>query len=679
MPNRLASEDSPYLQQHAENPVDWFPWGEEALRLAREKDLPIFLSIGYAACHWCHVMAHESFEDLQTAAIMNRHFINIKVDREERPDLDSLYMDAVVAMTGQGGWPMSVFMTPSGEPFYGGTYFPPMRAHGLPSFRELLLTIAQRWREDRQSLLQVGAKLAEHLSASPALVPTEPGLDLASLESAAGELFRLYDWNHGGWGQAPKFPQPLAIEFLLRLHTRKGDRLALDMALHALNAMANGGLHDLLGGGFHRYCVDARWQIPHFEKMLYDNAQLALAYLHAWEVTGDEELWRVHRETITFMMNEMRDSSGGFYASIDADSEGEEGKFYVWDLEEIERLLRPDLHRLFIIATGISQAGNFEGANVLQRVLDIPAVAEQLNLDVDEARSRWQRALQILSEARDRRSRPSTDDKVIASWNGLVLTTLAESARASGDPDVLSAAHALGGFLLEQMTFRGRLLRTWREGKARVPAQLADLAAAGRGFLSLYQTDFDPRWFRAALDHAELILSHFSDPQGGFFDTGDDQERLIARPKSIQDSPMASANTLAAMLLLELGALTGEVRFVEPAEKAISAMQATAVRHPAAFAGWLCALDFALGPQLQLGVIGEPSSDGFRDLVEVTRKRFLPRLVIAGGRQDGGDQPALLSDRGMIDGQATAYLCQGFACRTPVTKPDALIELINEA
>ncbi len=679
MPNRLANEDSPYLQQHAENPVDWFPWGEEALRLAREKDLPIFLSIGYAACHWCHVMAHESFEDPQTAAIMNRHFINIKVDREERPDLDSLYMDAVVAMTGQGGWPMSVFMTPTGEPFYGGTYFPPMRAHGLPSFRELLLTIAQRWREDRQSLLQVGAKLAEHLSESPGLIPTESGLERAALNSAASELFRLYDWSHGGWGQAPKFPQPLAIEFLLRLHTREGDRLALDMALHALRAMADGGLHDLLGGGFHRYCVDSRWQIPHFEKMLYDNAQLALAYLHAWEVTGDEDLWRAHREAIAFMTNEMRDSQGGFYASIDADSEGEEGKYYVWELEEIERLLRPDLHRLFIIATGTSQAGNFEGANVLQRVLDIPAVAEQLNLDVDEARSRWQRALQILLEARDRRPRPTTDDKVIASWNGLVLTTLAESARASGDPDILSAAHDLGAFLLEQMTVGGRLLRTWRQGRARVPAQLADLAAVGRGFLSLYQTDFDPRWFRAAIDNAEQILSHYSDPQGGFFDTGDDQEQLVARPKSIQDSPVASANTLAVTLLLELGALTGEVRFVEPAEKAISAMQATAVRHPAAFAGWLCALDFALGPQLQLGVVGEPSSDGFRDLVEVTRKRFLPRLVIAGGRQDGGNQPALLSDRAMIDGQATAYLCQGFACRTPVTKPDALIEQISEA
>jgi uncharacterized protein YyaL (SSP411 family) len=677
--NRLAGEVSPYLLQHAENPVDWFPWGEEALQLAKEKDLPIFLSVGYAACHWCHVMAHESFEDPQTAAIMNRHFVNIKVDREERPDLDSLYMDAVVAMTGQGGWPMSVFMTPAGEPFYGGTYFPPTRAHGLPSFREVLLTIAQRWREDRQSLLQVGTKLSEHLSESPALIPADPGLEIASLESGAAQLLRQYDWNHGGWGQAPKFPQPLAIEFLLRLHARSGDRLALDMALHALKAMADSGLNDVIGGGFHRYCVDMRWQIPHFEKMLYDNAQLALAYLHAWEVTGDQDLWQVHRATTAFMMNEMHDAQGGFYASIDADSEGKEGRYYVWELEEVERLLRPDLHRLFIIATGISQAGNFEGANVLQRALDVPAVAEQLNLDVDEARSRWQRALDILSEARARRPRPATDDKVVASWNGLVLTTLAESARASGDADTLAAAHDLGAFLLEQMTIGGRLHRVWRRGRARVPAQLADLAAVGHGFLSLYQTDFDPRWFWAAVGNAEQILSRYSDPQGGFFDTADDQEQLLARPKSIQDSPVASSNTLAVTLMLEIGALTGEARFVEPAEKAVAAMQATAARHPAAFAGWLCALDFTLGPQLQLAVVGEPSSKGFRDLIEVTRKRFLPRLVIAGGSQDGGRLPALLSGRDMIDGQATAYLCQGFACRTPVTRPDALIKQINEA
>jgi len=305
--NRLSGETSPYLLQHAENPVEWHPWGEEALKQAREQDRPIFLSIGYAACHWCHVMAHESFEDLQTAAVMNRYFVNIKVDREERPDLDSLYMDAIVAMTGQGGWPMSVFLTPTGEPFYGGTYFPPTRRHGLPSFRELLLTIAQRWREDRQSLLQVGAKLTEHLSASPDLTPTGTEMGESALDSAAAQLLRQYDWTDGGWGQAPKFPQPLAIEFLLRLHARRRDQLALDMALHALAAMARGGLYDLLGGGFHRYCVDSIWQVPHFEKMLYDNAQLAQVYLHAWQLTSDENLRRVHDETVAFLLSEMRD------------------------------------------------------------------------------------------------------------------------------------------------------------------------------------------------------------------------------------------------------------------------------------------------------------------------------------------------------------------------------------
>jgi len=676
--NQLAAETSPYLLQHAENPVEWHAWSEQALRLAREQDRPIFLSIGYAACHWCHVMAHESFEDPQTAAIMNRYFINIKVDREERPDLDALYMDAVVAMTGQGGWPMSVFMTPSGEPFYGGTYFPPVRAHGLPSFPELLLTIAQRWREDRQSLLQVGAKMTEHLSASPDLTPTGTELNFSSLEAAAGQLLHQYDWRYGGWGQAPKFPQPLAIDYLLRLHTRQGDRSALDMAVHALKAMANGGLHDLVGGGFHRYCVDSRWQVPHFEKMLYDNAQLALVYLHGWQLNGDKDLRRVHEETVAFLMHEMRDPEGGFYSSIDADSEGEEGKYYVWRLEEIEKLLRPDLHRLFIIAAGVSQAGNFDGATVLQRVLDIASVAEQLNIGVEEAQSRWQRGLDILLEARKGRVRPATDDKVIASWNGLVLSTLAESARATGDADVLAAAKSLGSFLLEKMTVDGRLLRSWRRGRARFPAQLADLAAVGRGFLSLYQTDFNPGWFQAAHNYADEILGHFTDPKGGFFDTRDDHEELIARPKSIQDSPVASGNTLAVSLLLELGALTGEARFVEPAVSAILAMEGTAVRQPAAFAGWMCAQDFALGPQLQLALVGEPSSREFGELAGVTRGRFLPRLVLAGGPPGEAAQPALLSDRGMIDGRATAYLCQGFTCKLPVTSPAALMQQMNE-
>jgi uncharacterized protein YyaL (SSP411 family) len=679
MSNRLAGETSPYLLQHAENPVEWFPWGEEALAVAREQDRPIFLSVGYAACHWCHVMAHESFEDPDTAAIMNRDFVNIKVDREERPDLDSVYMDAVVAMTGQGGWPMSVFLTPAGEPFYGGTYFPPVRAHGLPSFRELIVTIAQKWREDRQSLLQVADKLTEHLAAPPALLPSGVQPQLASLQAAAGELFRQYDWQHGGWGQAPKFPQPLAVEFLLRLHTRRGDRLALDMALHALNAMADGGLHDLVAGGFHRYCVDGRWQVPHFEKMLYDNAQLALAYLHAWELSGEERLRQIHQETIAFMMNEMRDREGGYYTSIDADSDGEEGKYYVWRLEEIERLLRPDLHRLFIIATGVSQVGNFDGANVLQQVLDVPAVAEQIGLDVDEARSRWQRALSILSHARQQRVRPATDDKVVAAWNGLALSALAESATATGDASVLAAAQRLASFMLEQMTVEGRLLRTWRRGRARFPAQLSDLAAVAGGFLALYQSDFNPRWFRAAVEYAGQILEHFTDEQGGFFDTGDEHERLVARPKSIQDSPVASGNTLAVSLLLELGALTGEARFTQPAEAAVQAMEATAVRHPASFAGWLCALDFVLGPQIQLGIVGDPSSSAFLDLAGVTHDRFLPRLVIAGGRPDGLGQPALLSDRGMLDGRATAYLCQGFVCQRPVTSAEALTARLDEA
>ena len=679
MSNRLSGETSPYLHQHAENPVEWHHWGEEALKQAMEQDRPIFLSIGYAACHWCHVMAHESFEDPQTAAVMNRYFVNIKVDREERPDLDSLYMDAVVAMTGQGGWPMSVFLTPIGEPFYGGTYFPPTPQHGLPSFRELLLTIARRWREERQSLLQVGTKLTEHLSASPDLTPTGTEMGESALDSAAAQLLRQYDWTHGGWGQAPKFPQPLAIEFLLRLHARRRDQLALDMARHALAAMARGGLYDLLGGGFHRYCVDSNWQVPHFEKMLYDNAQLAQVYLHAWQITSDESLRRVHDETVAFLLSEMRDPEGGFFSSIDADSEGEEGKFYVWQLEEIEARLPAELLRAFEAATGASRSGNFDGANVLQRTPDDATVAAQLGLTLQDFTAQWQLARDILRSARAERTRPTTDDKVISSWNGLVLTTLAESARATGNTQVLRAALELGAFMLEKLTPTGRLLRSWRRGRARFAAQLADHAALGLGLLSLYQTDFDPRWFQAARTQAEEILSHFADPRGGFFDTGDDHEKLITRPKSIQDSPVASGNTLAVDLLLKLGALTGEAAFIEPALSAARAMQATSAQHPTAFAGWLCAIEFGLGPQLQLGVIGEPGSPEFQDLIRVARRRYLPRLVVAGGPSGQPGNPALLVDRATVDGQSTAYLCQGFSCRLPTTSPKILEDQLNKA
>jgi uncharacterized protein YyaL (SSP411 family) len=680
MSNKLKDSTSPYLLQHAENPVDWHPWGSEALEAASDQDKPIFLSIGYAACHWCHVMAHESFEDAETAALMNEHFVNIKVDREERPDIDSLYMDAVVAMTGQGGWPMSVFLAPDGRPFYGGTYFPPTRRFNMPAFSELLVAIADKWSNDRESLLEVGKELADRIGAAPALRPSEYELDARQFDRAAESLFRSYDWDHGGWGRAPKFPQPMTIEFLLRRHVREKDKLALDMASNALRAMAAGGMYDQLAGGFARYSVDEEWLVPHFEKMLYDNAQLARAYVQAWQVTGDSELLRIANETFEFMLREMRDPLGGFYSSYDADSEGEEGKYYVWSVQEIrEAIDDPDIADTAIAAYGATDQGNFEGHNILYRAAEIDALAEQFSLEPDEIETRIASGREALLQARSQRVPPGLDNKVLTAWNSLALIAFAEAARASRNEEYLAAAQQLAEFLLENMIVEGSLLRSWRQGEARYTAYLEDHAALGLGLLTLYQADFDVRWYRAAVNQAEEILAAFSDPEGGFFDTRHDHEQLIARPKSIQDSPTPSGNTLAVSLLLILGAYEGDARFIEPAESAVRAIAPTATQHPSAFAGWLNAIDFALGPQLQLAISGTPSDAGFKELSSRTDAEYLPNLVLAGGEPGAVDQPALMEERTMREGLPTAYLCQGFTCQLPTTDVDELSRQIDKA
>ncbi len=680
MSNRLTDSTSPYLLQHADNPVDWYPWGPEALERARQEDKPIFLSIGYAACHWCHVMEHESFEDPDTAALMNQHFVNIKVDREQRPDLDSLYMDAVVAMTGQGGWPMSVFLTPDGKPFYGGTYFPPTRRFNMPGFPEILQALADKWENDREEIHKVGDQLAERLGDTPALQSATAEIDPAVFDRAAETLFRSYDWQHGGWGQAPKFPQPMAVEFLLRRHKRSGDQLAADMALHALRTMAAGGMHDQLAGGFARYSVDDRWLVPHFEKMLYDNAQLARAYLQGWQVSDDPELLRVCRRTLDWMLRELRHPEGGLFSSYDADSEGEEGKYYVWTTAQIDEALDDDeLSALFRQAYGVTEAGNFEGRNVLYRAVEAGALAEQHSLSIEQVESQLERARVTLLERRQARVPPGLDDKVLTAWNSLGLTALAEAARAIPEPGYLAAAQQLADFLLQNLQLEGRLLRSWRDGRASLTAYLEDHAALGLGLLALYQSDFDPRWYAAAVEQAGQIVEAFSDPQGGFFDTRDDHEQLIARPKSLQDSPTSSGNTLAVRLLLTLGAYEGDQRYLEPAEQALRAMIPTASQHPAAFAGWLSALDFALGPQHQLAVTGDPALAQFQALIEVAWQRFLPNLVLAGGDPESEYQPELMTGRTLQDGAPTAYLCQAFACQLPTNSPEQLLAQLESA
>jgi uncharacterized protein YyaL (SSP411 family) len=680
MPNRLAAENSPYLLQHADNPVDWYPWCQEAFQQARERDVPIFLSIGYAACHWCHVMEHESFEDPHVAAFMNEHFINIKVDREQRPDVDAVYMDAVVALTGQGGWPMSVFLTPQGEPFFGGSYFPPDRRHNMPSFTELLAEIHRLWQEDRDRLLSIGSQLATHLKQAHTAEQASSVLEPEQLQQAARALFAPYDWHHGGWGAGPKFPQAPAIEFLFRTYVQRGDALALDMARHALDAIASGGLFDQLGGGFHRYAVDAGWIVPHFEKMLYDNACLMRAFLHGWQVTSNERYLDVVEQTYDFLQEELRDPAGGYYASTDADSEGGEGRFYTWTPEEVMQVLKDaKLTDLAQETYGISQQGNFEGRNVLSFRQKLETLAQTHGLSPSDFKELLGSIRKRLHEARSTRVKPLIDDKVLAAWNGLLLEAMTEAAFATQREDMLLSCQNLAEFLQHEMIVDGDLRRSWRQGRTGVAAFLEDHAAVGLGMLALYQVDFDPRWLNQARQHASIIIDRFGDPGGGFFDTAENQDDLITRPRSSQDSPYPSGGSMAVELLLRLHAMTAELRFHETAVNALRRHAEQAVKYPTAFAGWLNNIDFELGTQVQLGLAGDPASESFRRLLAATAGQYLPQMVRAGGPPELQELPALLEGRGLINGRATAYLCQGFHCQLPTNDPEVLASQLREA
>ncbi len=672
MSNRLAGEISPYLLQHKDNPVDWYPWGEEALAAARDHDRPIFLSIGYAACHWCHVMAHESFEDPETAALLNRHFISIKVDREERPDLDALYMDAVIAMTGQGGWPMSVFLTPDARPFFAGTYFPPTPRHGLPAFREVLLAIASAWRSDRQRLLQAAGLIAEQLAAPARLAKPADALDPEVLTRACDTLLQSYDHEYGGWGGAPKFPQAAAIEFLLRMHARSGEHGALQIACHALRQMARGGIHDVVGGGFHRYAVDRAWHPPHFEKMLYDNALLSRAYLHAWQASGQDEFRRVAESTLDFLLAELRHPQGGLFASLDADSEGQEGRFYVWTADEIaETIGAADEAALLAAAFGLPAGAEAHGFHILHRIRDNAEVASEFGMSEAVVEERLVRALAALRARRAERPCPARDEKVLTAWNGLALTSLADAARVLQRQDYLRAAQALAAFLLRHLQFGGVLHRSWRDGALRQRAFLEDHAPMAQGLLALYSADFDLRWYSAAVQQAEEILTHFAAPGGGFFDARTDHATPLARPQNLVDSATPSGNALAVHVLLRLAALTGDRRYTTAAETPLKSLQHQFARQPLAFAAWLCALDLAIGPQQQLALIGDPGSETFRRLSAAAAARFAPNLIIAGGRPDQPGVPELIRHPAPPTG-AVAYLCQDFTCRAPTDSPNVL-------
>jgi uncharacterized protein YyaL (SSP411 family) len=673
MSNHLSQENSPYLLQHADNPVDWYPWGSIALERARKEDKPVFLSIGYAACHWCHVMAHESFEDPQTAALMNEHFISIKVDREERPDVDSIYMNAVVSMTGQGGWPLSVFLTPDGLPFFGGTYFPPVRRYNMPSFRDVLASVAHAWTHSRADILQSGEQILAALQKEAIKDHNRQPLLPEYLEQATRGLIQSYDRIHGGWGRAPKFPQPMAIEFLLR-RSDKGEPAILETAVHALEAMSRGGMYDVVGGGFARYSTDEDWRVPHFEKMLYDNAQLARVYLHAYLLTQRTAFRRIAEETLDFVLRELTDPQGGFYSSLDADSEGQEGKYYLWTLDEIQSALdAPQDLELFLAAYEVTPQGNFEGANILQRTLDNVNLAKKLNRSEQDVAGQLERLHKSLLKERQTRVRPATDDKVLAYWNGLMLMAFAEAGRYLNRPDYLEVAEKNARFLLSSMKVNGRLLRSWRRGQARQNAYLEDYAALIQGLLALYQSDPDTDWFAQAVFLANQMIAHYRDPEGGFFDTSDDHNPLLIRPKEIQDNATPSGSSLAAGALLQLAAYTSNGDWRDTAEQMIGTNQTMARRYPTAFAGWLQDLDFAVGPVYEVAILGDPGDSATRALSSALWSTYRADLVAAiSPYPPASSAPPLLQDRPLLNGKPTAYVCQRFICQKPVNQPDEL-------
>lgn len=677
--NRLAQETSPYLLQHAHNPVDWYPWSEEALAAARAADKPIFLSIGYSACHWCHVMERESFEDEATAALMNELFVNIKVDREERPDLDAIYMDAVQAMTGQGGWPMSVFLLPDGKPFYGGTYFPPQPRYGMPSFQQVLHAVADAYRQRRDQVEGQASKLTEMLQRSASLTTQSADLGTETLGEAVTQLLQYFDDEHGGFGSQPKFPQPMTLDFIMTQYQHSGDLDTLYMAELTLEQMALGGIYDQLGGGFHRYSVDAVWLTPHFEKMLYDNAQLLRTYLHAWQVTGQEIYRRVVNETIDYVLREMRAPEGGFYSTQDADSEGEEGKFFVWTPDEIEHHLTPQQAGIFETYYGVSDRGNFEGHNILYVSRGLDNVAQRFEVSEVDAARLLTEARQTLFAVREQRIKPGRDEKILTEWNGLMIHALAECGVVLGRSDALAAAESAARFILEQMSQAdGKLYRSYKDGRARLNGYLEDYAAFGRGLVALYEATFDLRRLGEASRLTQLMFDQFHDAaDGGFYQTGKDHETLVVRRKDYIDNAIPSGNSLAAELLLRLAVLVGNDGYRREAARIILMVKDALGRQPTGFGRMLCALDTLLHPSQEVAIVGDPDAAETQVLLDEVRRRFLPNTVSALKAPDAESMLPLLEGRGLVDGKPAAYVCENYACKLPVTTPADLAALLD--
>ncbi|MFI5274683.1 MAG: thioredoxin domain-containing protein [Ktedonobacterales bacterium] len=708
--NRLIHETSPYLLQHAHNPVDWYPWGPEAFERARAENRPVLLSVGYAACHWCHVMAHESFEKPQIARLINEHFIPIKVDREERPDIDALYMDAVQQLSGSGGWPMTVFLTPEGLPFWGGTYFPPADRYNLPGFPTVLEGITEAWQQRHDEVEQVAEQLREvyaqqgsvRLTLPPEIVAARVQVKPEVLHEATDRLLARMDPLDGGFRPAPKFPQAMNLELLLRMVERQrasasgagtgvdadadtteadGARLTALLRL-TLDKMAAGGIYDQIGGGFHRYATDTRWLVPHFEKMLYDNGLLASVYLHAWQIFGDPAYRRVCEETLDFALRELRHPAGGFFSSLDADSEGVEGKFYVWTPAELETLLSPEDAHLAGAYWGVSARGNFEGANILHTgaTMDIAVAGGAVALASEQLATALARIRDTLYHARATRVWPARDEKVLAAWNALLLRALAEAGRILDRADYRQAAAANATFLIEQMTVDGRLRRSWRDGSARIAAYLEDYAAAINGLLSTYEATGEPRFFSTARAWADDMLARFWDePASSFFDVPSDHEPLVGRPRELADGATPAGSSLAAEALLRLAAYTGELRYREYAARVLVPLAAAMADHPLGYGHFLCALDDLIGPFAEIAVVGDPADARTQALLRTLAAGFHPRAVLAVAAPDdvaAATAVPLLDGRGLLNGAPAAYVCERFVCQRPVAAPGELRALL---
>jgi uncharacterized protein len=660
MANRLADETSPYLLQHKDNPVDWYPWGTEALERAKGEDRPILLSIGYAACHWCHVMERESFEDHDTAAYMNENFVCIKVDREERPDIDSIYMEAVQGMTGHGGWPLTAFLDPDGVPFYGGTYFPPEAGRGMPSLQMVMEAVVESWSTQRERIRASAARIREQLGAVGQIEPSSDPLGAGSVDGAVNRLRMMADMRHGGFGGAPKFPPSTALELLLA-------RGVTDVVELTLDSMAHGGIYDQVGGGFARYSVDDVWLVPHFEKMLYDNALLARAYLHGWQALGHERWRRVCEETLVWALREMRGPEGGFHSSLDADSEGVEGRFYVWTPDEIREALEAaglgEAAEDLLSYYGVTAEGNFEGRTILH----IPGGPEARPPEGLE------RARRALYTRRSRRTWPAKDDKRLTSWNALMIAALADAGAGLPCDEYLDAAVACAEFVWRDLRDeRGRLLRTYRDGEARLDGYLEDYAYLVEALLALYEATFDQRWFDAARETADLMIELFADrDRGGFFTTAHDHERLIARRKDVDDHPIPSGNSSAAYGLLRLAALSGEREYERHAVGVFRLLHRAATNHPHALAHLVRAMDFHFAQVKEVALVAPAEGDGLGELASVVRSGFRPYVVLAGGLE-GTERPELMRERSTVDARPAAYVCENFACRRPVTEPEEL-------